>query len=196
MKRTNIYTVAIAIFVVIIIAAAGYAFYQRTSTSADSYVNTTYGVSFNYPKEYKLEEKNLPDNEGTVVTLTKKGFVLPKNGEGSTAMTISMYPNAPAPKGGKSSADIWIATASSSNFSLSTMKSPGTTRVADRDARLYTWDGLYPATTVVTDNGGNIIMFTVTYDGAGDMEMLQDFTDLMESVILEEPGYATSSEQG
>lgn len=181
MRKTNIYTVASIVFAVIIISVGGYLWYQKNNTVVDTYTNDDYGVSFTYPDSYKLTENK--ENDHTLVTLTKKGFSLPKNGEGSTAITVDMIHGAPAAKGGKSPADIWITTATSSNFHLSSMKSPGATRVDEQDARLYTWDGLYPATTVVTSTDGNILMFTVTYDGITD-SILNDFTSLMESVKL------------
>lgn len=195
MKRTNIYTVAIIIFIAILLAVGGYMLYKRNYTGAQSYVNTEYGVSFNYPNEYRLEEDTLPDDGGTVVTLTKKYHVTPKNGEKPTNMEIAMYPNQKEAVG-KTPVLTWITTSPYSNFKLSAMKSPGTTQLAGQDALLYTWDGLYPATTVVTKNDDAIVMMTVMYDGQTDSGILKDFTDLVESVILEQPGYATSSMEG
>jgi hypothetical protein len=87
----------------------------------------------------------------------------------------------------------WIRTSPYSNFALTAQQDPGTTMIADQDARLYTWDGLYQGTTVVALNRGNVIMFSVTYDGEADLKKREDFTELVASVRFNETRAATST---
>lgn len=192
MKKTNIYTIAIITFLIILLAVGGWIFYRKNhADDVATYMNPAYGISFQYPERYTLTET--PMEGGTVVTILEKNIEIPRNGEGPTAITVSMYRDAPAAKGGPSGSEIWITTSSSSNFNLSSMTTPGATQVGNQDGYLYTWDGLYQGTTVVTEHEGNIIAFAVTYDGETDMEKREAFTDLIASVEFMEPGSSASS---
>ena len=178
----NIQTLASIIFVLILVVIGSYFYYIKTGGKdrMAAYQNTAYGVSFEYPKSYKLTEI-VQNGTGTMVTIFEKEVHVPQDGEGPTAITVNMYDNAPAAKGGKSPAQIWIDTSPYSNSKLSTM-TPGTTQIGGQDGLLYTWDGLYQGTTVVTEHNGAVIAFTVTYDGDTDMEKREAFTKLIESV--------------
>jgi hypothetical protein len=193
MKKTNIQTIAIITFIVILIAVAGYLIYKKNIKEATlaTYTNTTYGISFDYPDSYRLDETPITEGEtGTMVTLTDKGISIPTNGEGPTAITIAMYDAAGVTtststlkqKAKQNPMDAWITTSPYSNFTLSTLPAPGTTTLAGKDARLYTWDGLYQGTTLVTIANNHLFMLSVTYEGNTDMKKREDFTDLVASV--------------
>lgn len=181
MKRTNYFNVAIITFIIIAIGAVAYYTYSKSGSAQRTYSNTTYGITFTYPSNYHLQENATVDkNPGTVVVLTDKKSITPKDGEEPVAITIGMYPlsvsNTPDSLLG------WIKASPHSNFSLSKQPSPDMTTVAGQNTYLYTWDGLYNGTTVVTLHGNNVIAFSVTYEGNSDMQIRQDFTNLIMSV--------------
>lgn len=196
MKKTNIQTIAIIIFIVILMALGSYLIYYKNmeKVAFKSYMNAAYGISFLYPDYYDLKESSLPENEpGTLVTLTNKGATLPKDGKSPTAITVAMYDsaNTTTPKNNsayllKNPMDAWIKSSPYSNFTLSAQQAPGITAIAGKDARLYTWNGLYQGTTMVTFVNNHIFMLSVTYQGNTDMKKRQDFTRLIESLHFEE----------
>jgi hypothetical protein len=181
MKPRHTQTLAIISFIVILLGVILYMKYDHASTLA-TYTNQNYGVTFQYPTSYKLTEtKQTEGQTGTIVTLTDKGFKTPANGEGPTAITVAMYDATASPKV-KDPLLAWITTSPYSNFTLSRGTTPGTTTIANQDARLYTWDGLYQGTTLATMHKGNVILFSVTYDGQADLAKRNDFTDIISTV--------------
>jgi hypothetical protein len=191
MKRTNIYTISVIIFIAIILL--GFYLYKRGSEpNLLTYTNTTYGISFTYPDNYELTEHTVTEGQpGTIVTITDRGITMPENGEGPTAITVAMYDGAQA----TTTLPVWIKTSPYSNFSLARQAEPGVTQVAGQNGYLYTWDGLYQGTTVVTEHENNIIMFSVTYEGESDLEKRNVFTNLVAGTVFIEPGAATSTPQ-
>lgn len=187
MKKTNIYTVSILVFVGVMLVALGFYLSQKNDgTGTETYANQSYGISFTYPEDYELAETSAPDGiTGTVITITEDKVALPRNGEGPTAITVSMYDGAATTS--MQSLPAWIRTSPYSNFNLSSQTEPGITQVGGQDGYLYTWDGLYQGTTVVTEHAGNIIVFSVTYDGETDLEKRDAFTDLVASVRFSDP---------
>jgi hypothetical protein len=181
MKRTNYFNIAIITFIVVVVGAVGYYGYtSKHGNGMKTYSNSTYGVTFDYPNTYLLEEHSLNSIQGAlVVVLTDKKAIIPSNGEGPVAITIGMYPSTI-----KSTEALlsWVQSSPYSHFSQSAQASPSPTTVMHKAAYLYTWDGLYSGTTVATSHEGNIIAFSVTYDGNSDMQIRQDFTDLMTSI--------------
>ena len=188
MKKINIYTVATLVFVGVLVLAFGfYHFNKNKGTGLATYANAVYGISFTYPEDYELTEHQVTEGRsGVIVTITEKGITIPENGEGPTAITVAMYDGTSATT--ESSLLSWIKTSPYSNFTLAQQTEPGVTTIAGQDGYLYTWDGLYQGTTVVTEHEGNIIMLSVTYDGQADLEKRGVFTDLVTSVNLVEPG--------
>jgi hypothetical protein len=189
MRNQAISKTVIALTAVVLAVTAALYFFPRMAggrnAALETYTNDIYGVSFDYPETYDLTETSKRDGEGgpgMVVTLTEKGITIPRNGEGPTAITVGMYENDVATDIREDPVKAWIRGATSSNFTLSRQDEPGTTRVAEKDALLYTWDGLYQGTSVVTEHNGNIIMFSVTYDGDTDLKKREDFTSLVGSV--------------
>lgn len=198
MRTTNVHTVAIVTFIALLLAIGGYMWYDKNRIpDLVTYSNSSYGVSFQYPDDFELTETPMAQGNGTgtLVTILEKGTVIPRNGEGPTAIAIAMYEGAPAASRQQSPAQVWIANSPYSNFKLSQMTAPGKTEIGGQDGYLYTWDGLYQGTTVVTEHDGIILSFTVTYDGETDMEKREVFTDLVESVeFMERRTAATTTE--
>lgn len=193
MKKINIYTIATITFVAIIIGAGIYVLYKNNPRERTrQYLNADYGVSFDYPAQYKLTERPLESGTGTHIVITEKGFEMPENGEGPTAITVDIFAdtgvNVPP---GKTLVQTWIASSTYSNWSVSDMEAPGPTRIGNFPAWLYTWNGLYRGISVVTDHAGSIFMFSVTYDGEADLEKRQAFTEMMESVRFNETATST-----
>ncbi len=199
MKRPNYFNIAIITFTVIALGALGYYGYtSKYGNGQQTYSNDIYGIAFAYPKNYKVEENALTgSNPGTAVVLMDKKSIIPANGEGPVAITIGMYPSSLSASSSLSESDpilSWIKSSPYSNFSQSQQNAPSATTIANQSAYLYTWDGLYNGTTIVTAHNGNIIAFSVTYDGNNDLQIRQDFTDLVASVqFLDGNTNATSS---
>jgi hypothetical protein len=192
MKKPSVYTLSILVFLGILGLAIYYFNHSKSSTDLKTYTNSSYSLSFQYPKNYELNEAV---SEGsTTITITEGGIRLPRDGEGPTSITVQMFSGTPQTQGKQSPAVAWIASSPFSNFNLSQMQNPGKTTIGGQEGYLYTWDGLYRGTTVVTEHKGNIISFTVTYDGETDLEKREAFTELIESVeFLHEEPVSTST---
>lgn len=192
MRNQAISKTVITVTVIIVAIAAGLYFFPKRSgapVALETYANDVYGITFDYPKTYDLTETSKREEEGgsgVVVTLTDKGITLPRNGEGPTAITVEMYDNTAVKDLKVNPVEAWILNSTSSNFRLSGQDKPGETRIGSKDALLYTWDGLYQGTSVVTEHNDNIIMFTVTYDGDTDLKKREDFAKILESVRFDD----------
>jgi hypothetical protein len=195
MKMKNIQTIAALTFLAILVVVGGYLVFKKNNVPMKTYANTSYGVAFEYPSSYDLTETTVTEGQpGTIVTLTDKGVEIPVNGEGPTAITLGMYEGTGTGAVGNQDPLLnWIRTSPYSNFTLSKQSDPGLTTIADQDARLYTWDGLYQGTTLVTIHNGNILIWSVTYDGESDMKKREDFSDIIANIRLTEKGVATST---
>ncbi len=180
-------TIIAATFIVVAVAAALYflpRFFPSSSGATKTYMNDVYGVAFDYPSRYDLTETSKQNGEGPelIVTLTDKKWLPAIDGEGPTAITLEIYTRAESVPTQEDTVETWIRSATSSNFHLSTNGTLGETRIANQSGQLYTWSGLYEGTSIATEHRGNILLFTITYDGNNDMQKRQDFTILMESV--------------
>lgn len=160
------------------------------STTMLRYTNSVYGVSFDYPDRYDASVKEFDGESGAknlMILLVNKGTVIPANAEGPTAISLSIFPNSyNATK--KNALENWIRTSPYSNFKTSRFASPLPTTIANKDARTYTWDGLYPGLSIVTTHGKNIYMFSVTSNGPSDGMKKDDYNALLQTVrFLELP---------
>ena len=180
-------TIIAATFIVVAVAAALYflpKFFPSNNGTTHTYMNDVYGVAFDYPSRYDLTEASKQDGNAPelIVTLTDKKWLPAIDGEGPTAITLEIYKGDESVRAREDAVETWIRSATSSNFHLSTNGTLGETRIANQSGQLYTWSGLYEGTSIATEHRGNILLFTVTYDGNNDMQKRQDFTILMESV--------------
>jgi hypothetical protein len=188
MKLRHLQTLAIVVFIVILGLVGWYLFIRKDGSALLTYQNPRYGVEFSYPDNYALSETEATGTqEGTIVTLTEKSIHIPLGGENPTSITIAMFSGTGTTTGNKDPLTQWVKTSSYSNWSVAKQEAPGTTTVSDKIAELYTWDGLYQGTSLALLHEGNIILFSVTYDGEADLKNRQVFSDIMANVRFVTP---------
>lgn len=192
MKNLQQHTLTIlgAILALIIIGGSIFTYMTPTLVIENyediTYTNDTYGVTFSYSSAYKLEEMNLTDKRaetGLILVLTDRNFVPVEGGEGPVAITLALLDGPHPSVEDEAPVDTWIRTEPFSNFKLSPDQLASRTQLAGKDARIYAWDGLYPGTSVVTTHKGNIVMASVTYQGADD-PIKKDFTRFLDSIVF------------
>jgi hypothetical protein len=158
-----------------------------TSTATSSvYANSVYGISFQYPSKYVLEEKKLNDAQGkrtvlTLITKSDKELLAQIQGpsEGPTSITFEIYEGAAKKQG----VGTWVRTNKASNFDLSKSKQYASTSVQSIEAVAYSWDGLFAANTVVFPYRDNIVKATMTYITTQDA-IWRDFGTIIQSIKL------------
>lgn len=169
---------------------------QEVAPTAMTYTNPTYGVTFQYPDTYYVIEQKLTDPRiatGVSITLLEKGVAVPENGEGPTAITLNIYDKALVDIPNENPLDVWIRSSPLSNFKTATVIVPTQVNLGALDARTYTWDGLYPGTSVVTGKDTNVFMFSVTYNGQTDTMKQQDFAKILTTVTFTSTSTATTT---
>jgi hypothetical protein len=156
-----------------------------------SYSSPTLGVSFQYPKDYYLEEKNTgtPQRNRTTVILyedtlenkeVREGTAPPR--EGPVAITLDFFQNA---VNESYTPENWVRGTNNSNFKLSPDSIITETSVDDKEAVAYRWSGLYEGQSVVFVHRNHVVMASVTYLTPED-EIISVFNDLMKSLSLEQ----------
>lgn len=152
-----------------------------------NFVSYAYGLSFSYPKDYFLEEKETgtPQRSRHSIVITKdtKENQLIREGvsgnkEGSTAITIDIYKNHEG-----QSAETWVKGNSNSNYKLGDNEMQ-TITVSNIDAISYRWNGLYNGNSIVLRHKGNIVMMSVTFLKPSD-EIVRIFESIIETLSLE-----------
>lgn len=205
MKRKTLTPFIIALTGLLFLLVVGFGYLMKqtpvnsvaTSTSMLRYTNMVYGITFDYPDRYDASTTESPNPDGSKnlnVILVEKGTVVPPNADGPTAITLSIFPNALAKITKENKLETWITTSPYSNFKTSQLPSPLPTVLANKDARTYTWDGLYPGLSIVTNEYGNIYMISLTYNGPSDTVKLTDYNALLQTVRFITP--ATSATRG
>jgi hypothetical protein len=181
MKLTHIQTVAITAFVLVLVGVVGYLVFSNTNPQPKTYLNSRYGLWFQYPDNYALEETAATGTQtGMIVTLTKRGIISPSKEH----ILIGMYDGTST----KTSAVSWIKSSPYSYFANAYQEEPGETVIAgSQSAYLYTWHDGHYGTTLAAPYRGNMITFTVTYADQTDLENRQVFTDLIASVKFLNP---------
>ncbi len=185
------------IIVVVVLAALGIWFgvsraREGASGNGDTtvYTNDQYGFSFKYPEKYFLEEHKLTGTsteDGTKLldvvliedTPTNRSIVERTNEtatEGPIAITISVYENNNEHK----TLSQWIRTNENSNFRLSNGTYASTT-VAQKEALIYEWSGLYEGMSTIFEHANNILMASVTRIAPTDT-ILEDYERIMNSM--------------
>jgi hypothetical protein len=141
------------------------------------YQNIDLGISFEYPKTYRLEERQLGDGHRGHLSLMliDKDFVPVEGGEGPPTINIDLYQN---PNWSEPLA--WVQNEPRSNFQLSNGKFEER-MVARRTAVLYKSDGLYQTENVVLKNRDYIAHMSVGYLTSDD-KIRRDFQEVLNSV--------------
>lgn len=159
---------------------------EQELIAEQTYENATLGISFVYPQEYELAERDLGTGERShhVITLTHTSATTTavENGEGPPSITLDIFEDTIDAL----SIERWIKNTAASNFKLSVDGVLSTTTVAGKLGLTYTWDGLYRGETTVIEHGGNVLMFSVSFIDSADT-IRDDFQALLESVHLDEP---------
>lgn len=185
MSASNKNLILVLVFVVAL-AGAGFFFFVsknkeqavsiqntiREESKIQTYSNTEYGVSFVYPKNYYLEEKQEGERGRThlaiILTEDTEENRLVREGkspgrDGPMAITFDIYRDTID----NPSLIEWLKETPGSNFSLSNGTFQNTT-VSGKPAVSYRWSGLYEADTVATQNRDYIFAGSVMYITKGD----------------------------
>lgn len=148
-----------------------------------SYSNDIYGINFEYPANYFLEEREVGTGERghyqIMLTEDTEENRRLRQGEatiareGPTAITIDFYQNNIE----KLELYKWLTETNQSNFKLSDGSYMSLTQ-SGKEAVSYTWDGLYTGDTVALLYKDNIVALSVTYLGPDD-EIRKDFKNVV-----------------
>lgn len=161
---------------------------QQTASTATStvYSNSAYGVSFQYPAKYVIEEKKLNDAQGkrtvvTLITKADKDLLAQIQGpvDGPTSITVEIYEGAAK----KQYLTTWVKNTKASNFNLSTNKQVASTSIQSVEAVAYSWSGLFGANSVAFAYRDNIVVVSMTYITAQDA-IWKDFGSIIQGMKL------------
>lgn len=154
------------------------------------YESAKYGISFNYPETYYLEEKDTSTGaryryDIILTEDTEENRQLRNNPtstpprEGPVAITVSLHQNY---LDNQSIAE-WVKGSSFSNYKLRSNDQFATTSVAGTEAVSYDWSGLYEGRSYVFEHNGYIVMASVTFLTPED-RIVKDFDNIIESLKL------------
>lgn len=170
----------------LIVLVGGFLWYKGQSpkvSDVETYANTTYGISFEYPGTYALQEREVGNAQRyhQALTLIDKEALanIPQNGEGPPAINVDIFQN----NLDKLSIERWVRGSNNSNFKLSPDGTLTSGTVAGAPSLSYLWDGLYRGRSVVLSHKGNIIMLSVQWLTEEDA-IIEDFADMLASFRL------------
>jgi hypothetical protein len=146
-----------------------------------TYTSDAYHITFQYPANYSLEEKNRGDahrGHFAIILTEKTDNPPPQGGEGPPAITVDIYQN----NLDKMPLLGWLKGTNESNFKLSNGEFSSTT-ISGASAVEYEWDGLYEAKNIAFVHKDFIYSFAVTHLTDSD-QIIKDFDTLMSSVEL------------
>ncbi len=186
MSAPKILFVLIGIFIVILAIAILFSFQIRMQLESGgqalfkTYENAEYGIAFEYPARYVLEEKEVGNAQQShfAIILTEAAISTTTASEGPTAITFDIYQN----NIDNVSVQKWVTDNNTSNFNLA-LGPVATTTVVGKEALAYTWDGLYRGDSVVFAHNTNIVMSSVTYMTPED-QIRKDFSSVLQSLRL------------
>lgn len=180
------------ILIAVLVVVGGVFFFSKdlpapapvdNETSTTQYKNEQYGLSFEYPNTYVLQEKEVGNGERahySIVLLDKEWLAnIPEGGEGPPAISIDIFQNNIE----QMKVEDWIRGTNFSNFKLSPDEKLSTTTVAGAEAHTYRWDGLYQAESYVLSHKDNIVMFAVTFNAPED-KVRSEFSQILNSLVL------------
>ena len=145
------------------------------------YVSETYGIAFDYPEGYVLEqgERGTGERRHYAITLIKETDLPPAaNGEGPTAITIDIYQNDIE----NLSLNEWLTGTNQSNFKLGDGTYASTT-VDGASAVAYRWSGLYEGETTALIHKDNVVALSVTFLTPEDA-IIDVYRDILDSIGL------------
>lgn len=177
----------------LLVVLFGLIYFSRSQTTnknpytGKTFTSHAYGISFSYPENYFLEEKETgtPQRSRHSIIITKdtKENRLLREGKSEdrkepTSITIDIYKNFE-----NQNAETWIKGNSNSNYKLGDNEIQ-TITVSGIDALSYRWNGLYGGNSIVLRHKGNIVMMSVTFLELSD-EIVRVFESVIETLSLE-----------
>lgn len=181
------------ILVLLVLAVGGYLYLNDSARtpievpngeeSTSAYNNSIYGISFEYPNTYELQEREVGNGERAHYSITLIDKVAlanaPQNGEGPPVITVDIFQN----DVDQLSINEWVEGSSFSNFKLSPDGTLASTTLAGAPALTYTWDGLYRGKSYVAAHRGNIVMVSGQSLATED-KIVGDFNEIIFSFTL------------
>ncbi len=178
--RTSKLFYPVIVLAALLLGAGGYVAYQNLVTPMTPFENAAYRISFSYPGNYAVEERDTPGRHTIVLTDKEALAAAPQNGEGPTAITFDVFEN---PQG--LSPEQWVRTNPASNFQLSPNQQLATATQGGAESVAYQWDGLYRGESYVFENGTEIVMASVTVLTPED-QIRRDFERILRTLVLAE----------
>lgn len=133
----------------------------QTTQTMKHYENATYGIAFDYPLGYVLDEGERGDGHRGhygIVLIREEDSAPRINGEGPTAVSIDLYQN----NLDNQTLLGWLTGSNASNFKLSGGTYASST-VDGKEAVTYRWSGLYEGETTAFLHNGRIVAVSVTW---------------------------------
>lgn len=157
-----------AVFLGAALLAAGYLLMQNREAGvpaeARTYESRTHGISFSYPSNYLLVERELgtPDapHYGILIiedTEANRALLLGEveGGEGAAAITLDIFPNQ-----GNLSLETWVRGSADANFGLSPDGILLPASIGGVEALAYQYDGLYRTDAAAALHSGSFYLFS------------------------------------
>lgn len=136
------------------------------------------GVSFMYPDSYRLTSETHTVGSFTwdSLVLVDKSYVAPTNGEGPTAISMSVFDNAEGLP-----LEQWIKNEPRSNYKLSKDGTFTKGTIGGEPSLAYQYSGLYENDAVAVAHKGKIFVFSDSWMQTVD-PIRQDFNKVLSSV--------------
>lgn len=189
MKKTPILW-GIGLIIIAVLAGMYYGYGTDTepvgTEQTRRYVSSEYGIAFDYPANYTLEERDVAAGSGSgrayhaiILADTEALAEAPQNGEGPTTITIDIYQ-----KGAGETAEQWVRNYSFSNFNISPDGVLEAVAVGGVQGLQYQWDGLYRGTSIAFEHKDNIVVLSGTYMEPSDA-IRTDFEAIAQNIELQ-----------
>jgi hypothetical protein len=178
MERKHKNRIGLVIAIILGVTVALGFFHDKTKVV--EYSSKEFGVSFLYPSEYVLTERDIDRTHRVhhAIALINKADIDPKASEGPRAITLDIFQN----NLDKQTALGFITGSSDSNYKLG----PGniaTTTHGVLEGLEYTWSGLYEGRSFVVSTPEYIYLFAATRIDPQD-RIIADFDRLLKTVVI------------
>lgn len=161
---------------------------QTEAQNTKVYASEEFGISFEYPDKYFLEEKSLGNGERIhhtiILTEDTEENRMVREGqapgrEGPIAITIDIFQNDVH----YLRAEDWVKNNNSSNWKLPPDEDMSESEISGLPAVTYPWSGLYEGRSVVALTEDFIYMFSETHMSPQDFTV-SDFDSLLRTVEI------------
>ncbi len=157
------------------------------SETMKTYVSEKYGITFQYPSYYFLEERDIDltrrvHHEIILTEDTEENRAIREGrmvgGEGPVAITIDIFQN----NLDKQTAEQFIINTSESNYKLGNGDLASTTK-GSVSGMIYDWSGLYEGRSFVVSKPAYVYMFSVTRLNPED-RIVADFEGVLQTATI------------